>query len=183
EKARQASCMSNMKQLQLAILQYAQDYDELLPWYADHDCNAGRKLWYQMIFPYTRNSQLTTCPSDPAVAVSIGVNYPHPHRCAVASGVPQPGLALAYVQRPAEVMSLCDTNPGYLVYCRVCYPNGPRAGEPTGRVPTTRHNDGVNVSFLDGHAKWLRADKLLNIPPGGTPERADFERLWGHRLD
>ena len=33
EKARQASCLSNIKQLGLACLSYAQDYDECLaPW-------------------------------------------------------------------------------------------------------------------------------------------------------
>jgi prepilin-type N-terminal cleavage/methylation domain-containing protein len=31
EKARQASCQSNVKNLATAILMYAQDYDELLP--------------------------------------------------------------------------------------------------------------------------------------------------------
>ncbi|MEN6304741.1 MAG: prepilin-type N-terminal cleavage/methylation domain-containing protein, partial [Armatimonadia bacterium] len=31
EKARQSSCLSNMKQMGLACLQYAQDYDEVLP--------------------------------------------------------------------------------------------------------------------------------------------------------
>jgi prepilin-type N-terminal cleavage/methylation domain-containing protein len=30
EKARQSSCLSNLKQLGLAVLQYAQDYDEIL---------------------------------------------------------------------------------------------------------------------------------------------------------
>jgi len=32
EKARQTSCLSNEKQLGLAITQYVQDYDEKLPW-------------------------------------------------------------------------------------------------------------------------------------------------------
>jgi prepilin-type N-terminal cleavage/methylation domain-containing protein len=31
EKARQASCLSNMKQLGLGLQMYAQDYDEILP--------------------------------------------------------------------------------------------------------------------------------------------------------
>src|ERR1041385_3748666 len=31
EKARQTSCLSNEKQLGLAVMQYLQDYDELLP--------------------------------------------------------------------------------------------------------------------------------------------------------
>jgi len=33
EKARQTSCLSNLKQLSLAILMYAEDYDETLPYY------------------------------------------------------------------------------------------------------------------------------------------------------
>ncbi len=31
EKARQTSCLSNLKQLSLGVLMYAQDYDERLP--------------------------------------------------------------------------------------------------------------------------------------------------------
>src|SRR5260221_3696985 len=31
EKARQASCMSNLRQIGLAFAQYVQDYDDLLP--------------------------------------------------------------------------------------------------------------------------------------------------------
>ena len=31
EKSRQTSCLSNLKQLALAMAQYAQDYDEVLP--------------------------------------------------------------------------------------------------------------------------------------------------------
>ncbi|MFH1910322.1 MAG: prepilin-type N-terminal cleavage/methylation domain-containing protein, partial [bacterium] len=31
EKARQTSCLSNLKQIDLAVLQYAQDYDEMMP--------------------------------------------------------------------------------------------------------------------------------------------------------
>ena len=32
ESARQTSCLSNMKQLGLAMTMYAQDYDEAVPW-------------------------------------------------------------------------------------------------------------------------------------------------------
>lgn len=31
EKARQTSCLSNLKQLALGVLMYTQDYDEILP--------------------------------------------------------------------------------------------------------------------------------------------------------
>src|SRR2546425_2482387 len=38
EKARQASCQSNLRQLGLATLMYTQDYDETYPLYQYNDC-------------------------------------------------------------------------------------------------------------------------------------------------
>src|SRR6476659_417222 len=51
EKARQASCTSNMKQIGLAMLMYATDYDEMLPWgYAD----PIKTTWYDLLEPYVK---------------------------------------------------------------------------------------------------------------------------------
>ncbi len=33
--------------------------------------------------------------------------------------------------------------------------------------PVPRHNDGVNVIYCDGHAKWSRADRFLGMPQNG----------------
>jgi len=164
---------------------YAQDYDELLPHYADHDCTAGRKVWNQLITPYVKNTQIFYCPSAPTVALGIGVNYPHIINCGVitSTGVPIPGVALATIQFPAQAMLLCDSQQGYLVYCRICWPNGPRAGEETGRVPLDRHNEGCNVGFCDGHAKWMKSTQIIYPPAPGTTAYTEFERFWGHRLN
>ncbi|HUS80578.1 MAG TPA: prepilin-type N-terminal cleavage/methylation domain-containing protein, partial [Armatimonadota bacterium] len=51
EKARQTSCLSNVKQLTLAMLQYCQDYDERFPGH-HFLVNAGYGYWYQVIEPY-----------------------------------------------------------------------------------------------------------------------------------
>ena len=52
EKARQVSCLSNMKQLGLAFVQYSQDYDEVLPDGTQltfgGNCGAG---WAGQIYP------------------------------------------------------------------------------------------------------------------------------------
>ena len=182
EKARQTACLNNAKQLALAVFMYAQDYDEILPRYADRYC-PGRRNWFNVLDPYMKNTQILRCPSDSAVAVGMGVNYGHIHTCAGPAGGPYyPGRSLGEIQMPAETLSLVDSYPGYLVYCRVCYPTGPRAGEETNRVPLNRHNEGVNCGFCDGHAKWRKATDLLGIPPAGTQQRIDFERMWGHRL-
>src|SRR4028118_345515 len=73
EKARQASCMSNMKQIGLAALAYVQDYDERTPrnWYGDMGMEATtapgdtpeRYKWMDAIQPYTKKNQVFTCPS------------------------------------------------------------------------------------------------------------------------
>ena len=54
-KARQTSCTSNIKQSNLAILMYSQDYDEMLPLGAyNTDPNAPVVMWYDLIEPYIK---------------------------------------------------------------------------------------------------------------------------------
>ena len=70
ENARRASCQSNLKQIGLGILQYAQDYDERFP----ESRNAGVTLpngttpvwvpWHYVIQPYVKSYQLFKCPSN-----------------------------------------------------------------------------------------------------------------------
>jgi prepilin-type N-terminal cleavage/methylation domain-containing protein/prepilin-type processing-associated H-X9-DG protein len=72
EKARSASCQSNLKQIGLAAMMYSQDYDEVHlpmwtqggPGYAGN--NVGFRIWWMgLIQPYTKNIQLLECPSNP----------------------------------------------------------------------------------------------------------------------
>jgi prepilin-type N-terminal cleavage/methylation domain-containing protein/prepilin-type processing-associated H-X9-DG protein len=77
EKARQASCLSNMRQVALAYSQYMQDYDgHSLPcfeyyetWSAPWgDGSLARLYWYADIAnPYVRNAQIWVCPSRSAI--------------------------------------------------------------------------------------------------------------------
>src|SRR5438132_5762988 len=39
EKARQTSCLSNQKQIAMAVLMYIDDYDETFPFVLDHSAN------------------------------------------------------------------------------------------------------------------------------------------------
>ena len=65
EKARASSCLSNMKQIGLAVLQYAQDYDENFPAWATWDDSTGKWLYiYNGLAPYMKNLQILDCPSD-----------------------------------------------------------------------------------------------------------------------
>ena len=62
EKARQTSCLSNTKQLGLAIYQYVQDYDETLPNGTYLYGSVGG--WAGQIYPYVKSAGVFRCPSD-----------------------------------------------------------------------------------------------------------------------
>src|SRR5262245_11929306 len=70
EKARAISCLSNFKQVGLAIEQYKTDNDGTWPlwWNGDEnhigDANYGR-FWAGAIMPYMKNVAVRKCPSDP----------------------------------------------------------------------------------------------------------------------
>jgi prepilin-type N-terminal cleavage/methylation domain-containing protein/prepilin-type processing-associated H-X9-DG protein len=61
ENARRASCQSNLKQIGLAVMQYTQDFDEIMP-LADLDGAAPR--WTDNLQPYLKSYQVFKCPSD-----------------------------------------------------------------------------------------------------------------------
>jgi len=75
-KARAITCTSNLKQLSLGLLMYAQDYDETLPqWHWDEHYNAGSPrdggvvndattLWWNAIFPYVKSVGVYNCPDN-----------------------------------------------------------------------------------------------------------------------
>jgi prepilin-type N-terminal cleavage/methylation domain-containing protein len=79
EKARQSSCLSNMKNIGIALMQYTQDYDERFPFYRTPCALFGRFAvrdgryqqngyrgalqWYECIEPYSRNREVFRCPS------------------------------------------------------------------------------------------------------------------------
>lgn len=56
QKARQATCESNLKELNLALLMYATDHDERFP--------AEGVNWDEVLKPYFSSEELLECPSD-----------------------------------------------------------------------------------------------------------------------
>ena len=80
EKARQISCASNLKQLELGMLQYVQDYDETFPYAVDNGCQwancAGNPPthWQRKILPYIKTFGVFSCPDDSKAGAYTGAN-------------------------------------------------------------------------------------------------------------
>ncbi|MEI6501936.1 MAG: DUF1559 domain-containing protein [Armatimonadota bacterium] len=171
EKARQSSCLSNVKQMGLAFMQYAQDYDETLPtdWVTLPPGVAwtDRYTWRAMISPYIKNTQIFTCPSDTAAYTgalagqcqngegnlpgSYGDNTFH-----WDAGVPNPPgtlyCKLGQIVMPAQLITVGDSSGGgHQISFQLNTLNTVRAD-----VGSMRHNEGCNYGFADGHAKWLK---------------------------
>ncbi len=85
ENARKTQCLSNEKQIGLAMIQYSQDYDELLvsAWLGPGGYNASdgatvvanpRYKWMDMIYPYVKSTAVFHCPDDSGDNSSDTVN-------------------------------------------------------------------------------------------------------------
>jgi prepilin-type N-terminal cleavage/methylation domain-containing protein/prepilin-type processing-associated H-X9-DG protein len=132
EKARQISCGSNLRQVQLAIAQYAQDYDERHPttWFGDANASSpGYYQWQEAVLPYVKNDQLFVCPSASAIRYvpdtnPLGVDDPLPPRGGYAgnnaywSGLCDTGIVannpfgfrfLAAIDEPATTFMVWDS--------------------------------------------------------------------------
>jgi len=81
EKARQASCASNEKQIGLAVIQYVQDYDETMPYNDFWNGVAGVDTsWKTLMMPYLKSNEIWICPSNtgsaiPDVRDGFGISY------------------------------------------------------------------------------------------------------------
>ncbi|MBC8134830.1 MAG: DUF1559 domain-containing protein [Fibrella sp.] len=83
-KARSAACLSNTKQIGLALLAYSQDYDEVMirGWYGNNGHEASNNLplsdpnvkykWMDAVEPFVKNTQLFSCPDNPLGLASPG---------------------------------------------------------------------------------------------------------------
>ena len=159
EKARQTSCLSNLKQIALGVLMYVGDYDETFPRYGGYRSFAelsdptGITYWFAITEPYIKNSQIFSCPSYfNTRCYSGGTSGVHP---SFPSGVNYNyntyagNRMLAVVVHPVAWGLVFEGTNNYWRIQRA-----PASSHYAWHY--TRHNDGWNGSFGDGHAKWSR---------------------------
>ena len=167
EKARQSSCLSNLKQQGLGAMMYLEDYDERLPynWWMSGPGQymPNAQVWMDLIGPYIKNKQIFVCPSnglkDHSGTAMYGtvfsdycyVSWPTAEAGNGTQASPYMrglggGLALSQIRYPAEEALLWEglTGSGLCGYAMASC-NG-----------VERHNEGINFVLLDGHAKWSR---------------------------
>ena len=167
EKARQTSCLSNVKQIALGGVAYCQDYDERFP---AHGCGWGNRAdqtcYASKIYPYVKNVQIFTCPSA-AYKAAIGADgnaYGHNLQYL---GNRATTITIGQVQSPAETIWYADATRGYIRAPYCCGITTTAALCTTTPAPGDdnidwRHNGGGNFGFVDGHAKWVKESGAID---------------------
>jgi len=168
EKARQTACLSNLKQMGLACMMYAQDYDEVLPRHCYQPRPAipfGDWPWSYAVQPYAKNTQLFRCPSNTGwrneAKCCGGYGY-NLTTTPSGGGVGCSAQPMARITAPAGLIMVTETadGSGGVAWCGY-WNRESDTGDPTYVHTTGRHNEGSSSIFADGHAKWLKQTEIL----------------------
>ncbi|MFH0797285.1 MAG: prepilin-type N-terminal cleavage/methylation domain-containing protein [Candidatus Omnitrophota bacterium] len=176
DKARQAACLNNLKQLGLCILMYEQDYDDWLPlarspanvwWCSDvgyYAPDGGEMM------NYITNSRILKCPSNSTNTANIYGNgvanfsdiswSPNWHYglslyiCGDAVGHPADYMGdrhrITGIPNPSDCAMMGDRGAVDVMFIDTSLP--------------TLHKVGLNVLYVDGHAGWVSCE-AASIPP------------------
>ncbi len=200
EKARQTSCLSNMKQIGLASMMYAQDYDERLPGSCGPRTDWGvpyvnyLQCGHMQIYPYMNNLQIFVCPSASDYPLGMGlINLnlqpwgPTAIRNSYGVNVPVRGFPIGQLTKPAETIHYTEldcsiswwaSQIGYVTACGYTAQTTPYYTYNDSSMPGCPHNGGANIAFCDGHAKWMKYEVFA-----GAPASASFNDRWQWPVD
>ncbi|MGC8668298.1 MAG: DUF1559 domain-containing protein [Chthonomonadales bacterium] len=192
EQARSIQCLSNCRQLGMAVALYTSDHDDTFPC----SCSASMQMqdagstqrWTDTVQPYVRSREVFRCPDDASPGwrdamqprgSSYGLNG-----YLIPIEPPYYGVRLADLVRPAECVLLAELAEGAANdFIQPMYwgdpPRVTNADEQMMEwddqqaVPRTlafrRHREGANYSFADGHARWMRFPQTWAQSPGSPP--------------
>jgi prepilin-type processing-associated H-X9-DG protein len=164
--------LSNVKELDLAWQMSLQDWDQKFPniWQAARPPDWND--WYYWMAPYINNAQVYKCPSDKAGENAMynsgdSMDYGYVANYHADSRYP-PGVNMPFtletVAYPGEVWPLADGT-SYMAgnttahRCNFFSTDGVNMN----RCVVARHNEGANIGFVDGHAKWMAGNALVAI--------------------
>jgi prepilin-type processing-associated H-X9-DG protein/prepilin-type N-terminal cleavage/methylation domain-containing protein len=169
DQARRTICLSHLREIGQAHLLYLQDWDDRFPgWYETGPPRpepfGPYRFWTEYLQPYLCSRAILHDPS------AVGRGAP-PARAWLADYVlltwgpgeygwpdviyfrwPGPPFSLDQVRRPDETIALMD---GWTTTRRV-------------RSYSAAHGGGTNVSFVDGHARWLSGTEFWRVDTDGN---------------
>ncbi len=171
EKARQAHCQSNLKQIGLANAMYMADYDSCYVPYYTYNGTASVAIYTVLLTPYIKNAELWTCPSGyhteytalpwaqpgTPIKLSYGIATYSYYSLGASMYYSSPQLSPVResdVVEPVEEVHFMDFPQG------ATWLDGLTTTDVNRIKHMTRHNGMANVLFGDGHVKAQLARSL-----------------------
>jgi prepilin-type processing-associated H-X9-DG protein len=176
-----------MKQIALGMLQYAEDYDGRLFFYSSISSENNPSM-LSGVLPYIKSAQIFRCPSsglqgtNTVTATTVpanGTEYGLPATTtagykSIVDGVTGTGVLLGEVPEASLYCLLAETvkaqnssgeKRGFDRFRSFSLDSnslvGVLAGFSTGTGTTdSRHFEGNNYAFVDGHVKWLKKETV-----------------------
>jgi prepilin-type N-terminal cleavage/methylation domain-containing protein/prepilin-type processing-associated H-X9-DG protein len=190
QRAQQIACLSNVKQLGLAIIQYASDWDGRFPYCGgtkSSDLNLWQASWVKTysafdihvdegsIWRYVMDQKVYTCPLDIRRRRSDGTLFPLSYMmsdavsCYSQDAVKSPSLVILLLEEDDKSYNGNGANDGRFV------PGGSNATDKVAGSLSERHMRGGNYFYVDGHAGYHR--------PEGIQDRTADQLPWGPRAN
>ena len=190
ENARRSSCQSNLKQIGLGIIQYAQDYDETMP--RDKiTVNGTNYAWSLGVFPYIKSTQVFACPSNTkntqtnsdATSADGTIKIPKSYQvsgddgghrwpmCVNKTWTDHVGANLSELNFPAQSIMVWESRSDYSTRSPAHSYSGVAGTQFSEGYGLTNHLTTSNYLFADGHVKALKP--LATVTP---------DNMWDYDL-
>jgi len=172
-----AVCQNNLRQIYFALRQYTDDNDGNFPLYKNLDGDS----WVSSLEVYIKEDQVFKCPSVPFLESDFSAEgraymsekttyYYNKWRLNVFK---YPGFPTKGIKANNEVALPYDPSKIWVNFCRNLPNRAVFIYSSCKRTMTTAnatmHFGGTNVSFLDGHIRWLKLGALAEIDCSNPP--------------
>jgi prepilin-type N-terminal cleavage/methylation domain-containing protein len=193
ESARRSNCLSNLKQIGIAMIMYSQDYDErMVPAALTYShvrpdgVTSNTALWMDIVQPYMKSTQAINCPSANTRYYGAINNFSYGYNYLSPSATLCPGMNLgvnlgtdktragstgspfmAAVEDPTGTVGVVDSI-YYVVKFTTAITEADMFSDTCTNATTAcikaRHLETIGTVFLDGHAKAMPWRTLMSAP-------------------
>ena len=153
ESARRSACASNLRQIILAALIYADEQGGRFPGQPGDGLPVraaggdGRNN-YDLLMPNVKNPRVWLCPS--VLPSAKGLLAFHMNGLIITTN----GLQSAAIAQPAQTLLIAET--GFRTLYNQAYLRPDQTGGYLYDRPQRNHSGGSNAGFVDAHVKWYR---------------------------
>jgi len=175
DKARQISCVNNLKQIGMAVNLYTGDYNQTYP-KAEWVDGAGWHRWPAVLNNrYCNSAKWFICSSDPDVfsvssagVPAMGLSYAANYNFFPAWEVTFPFVRTSSIPAPSRKIMMLENADGDAPYAQsavAVHGSGMSTASPGympySRVSPRRHGDTANYLFADGHTKVMSYQEIM----------------------